>query len=247
MRFTVFALSPIPDVETARHNFDLQDVSDKDVAKVLYHQRKQHTGHSEALNWDQLKIAGLTMVSYSLDYVEMGSYNLRNMSERELIERFFKAQSTSGLVVSWNGNSDAIPLLHYRCMKYRISQPAYWQAVRMGQEVHIDLHDTLAPTGVEVPSLDAFARRFGFPGMLGHSLDSVWASHLAGDCEGVSGYSDFLALNTYLLALKVLALRGDLTHQDTARARMRLHDYLQKYARPRKRFRPFLDAWRDEL
>jgi len=246
MRFTVFALSPIPDLDTARKNFRLDDLSDKDTAKVLYHQRKQHTGHSEALNWDQLKVAGISLVHYSLDYVEMGTHTLGGMSEADLLHKFYRALGRSGQVVSWHGGVDALPLLHFRSMKHRISDAAYWQAVREGQSVHRDLRDTLVPSGVEVPSLEAFARRFHYPGMLGASVDRVWDAYLEEDFESIARHCDYQALNTYLLALQVFSLRGEMSYADAARARLKLRDYLEHHAEYRSRYRPFLGAWEEE-
>jgi len=242
MRFTVFSFAPIPDIATARDNFDLHDLSDKDVAKVLFHQRKQKTGHSELLTWDQLQIASISLVHYSLDYVEMGSHSLQQLAEPQLIHKFYQALAASGQVVSWDGNSLAMPLLHFRCMQHRISHPGYWQALRKGEQVHTDLCEALLGADNSV-SLEDLAQRFRFPGMLGNDLDSVWEGYLAGDYEAVSRYSDYHALNTYLLALEVMSLQGDMSYADAARARKKLRDYLEKDSEPRARYRDFLDAW----
>jgi len=243
MLFTVFAFSPIPDVPTARRNFQLQDLSEKEVGKVLYHQRKQRTGHSEALNWDQLRIASVSMVHYSLDYVEMRSHTLGEMNESALINRFYNART--GTLVSWGGNSDALPLLHFRCMQHRISDQAYWQAEKKGQPSHIDLREALLPAAAEAPRMESLARRFHYPGMLGTDIDSVWDAYLQEDFEGVVRYSDYLALNTYLLALQILALRGEMSYADAARARLKLRDYLISHPLAPARYEDFLQAWED--
>jgi len=243
MRFTVYAFSPIPDVATARKNFQLEDLSEKQVGKVLYHQRKQRTGHSEALNWDQLQIASVSLVHHSLDYLDMSSHTLGEMPESDLIHRVHNALGRSSQLVSWNGASDALPLLHFRCMKHRISDAAYWQAIRDGQRVHVDLRETLLPQTAEAPSLASLARRFHYPGMLGEDVDSVWEAYLEGDYEAIARYSDYLALNTYLLALQVFSLRGEMSHADAARARLKLRQYLVDGSPTPARYESFLAAW----
>jgi predicted PolB exonuclease-like 3'-5' exonuclease len=230
MRFTVYAFSTVPDLETARKNFGLHDLSDKDVAKVLFHQRKQHTGHSESLNWDQQMIASVSLVKSSLDYVDMATYSLADSGESNLIDWFYKAMGMSGRMVSWDGNTRSLPLLHFRCMKHRISNSAWWDGVTSGQQLHVDLRELIAPAGVEAPPLDAMARRFHFPGMLGASEDAVTDAYLANDFAEVTRYSDMQALNTYLLALEVLALRGEMSYADAARARLKLRAYLERHA-----------------
>ena len=244
MLFTVFAFSPIPDVPTARRNFQLQDLSEKEVGKVLYHQRKQKTGHSEALNWDQLRIASVSMVHYSLDYLEMRSLTLGEMDEPGLITRFYNARV--GTLVSWGGTSEALPLLHFRCMKHRISDATYWQAEKKGEGLHIDLREALLPGAAEAPGIESLARRFHYPGMLGADIDSVWEAYLQKDFAGVARYSDHLALNTYLLALQILALRGEMSYADAARARLKLRDYLINHAAAPARYADFLQAWEDK-
>lgn len=242
MRFTVYAFSVIPDLETARKNFDLHNLSDKDVAKVLFHQRKQQTGHSEALNWDQLQIASLSLVHYSLDYVDMITYSLKDQDEPELINTFYNALGMSGHMVSWDGNSRSLPLLHFRCMKHRISDNAYWNSVRQGEQLHVDLSEMIAPDRVEMPPLDAMAKRFHFPGMLGANDDTVWDAYLRSDFSEVARQSDLRALNTYLIALEVFALRGDMSFADAARARIKLREHLKR-DRDQRGHAAFMQNW----
>lgn len=246
MRFTVIAFTPVPDVETARRNLDLADLSDKDVAKVLHHHRKQATGHSEALTWDQQLIASVTLVQYSLDYVDIGSYSLDRHKEPELIDKVFKALGASGQLVTWEGNRLERPLLHFRCMKHHVSDTAYWTAIHANeQQVHVDLQSDLFSDSVEMVGLDAFSRRFYYPGMLDSSLDRAWEGCLEKEFAEVRRYSDLRAFNTYLLALKVLGMRGDMTLADASRARKRFADILDHSARNQPHVREFLDAWDD--
>ena len=60
MRFSVFALSAVPDLPTARRILGLDDLDDKSVTKVLFHQRKQQAGAPERLGWNQQMIASMT-------------------------------------------------------------------------------------------------------------------------------------------------------------------------------------------
>lgn len=246
MQFTVFAFSPIPDVQTARQNFRLENLSDKDVAKVLYHQRKQKTGHSEALNWDQKRIASVSLVHYSLDYVEMSSFGMHELDEPDLIGKVYQALARTGLLVTWGGDKQAMPLLHFRCMQHRISQPAYWQARNAGQEIHIDLQGQFGADPLYDPNMNELASRFGYPGMLGMDEDKVWDAHLANDTDSVLQHSDHLALNTYLLSLELFSLNGRMSYADADRARMKLRDYLEKQGSPKGRFDQFLSAWHKE-
>lgn len=242
MRFTVYAFSTIPDLETARRNFDLPDLSDKDVAKVLFHQRKQHTGHSETLNWDQLQITSISMVHYSPDEVSLESLGLPDYQESQMIGAFFESLARSGQMVSWGGETHWLPLLDFRCMKNGISDNGYWRARNGDPQQHIDIQALMVPAGVEIPPLDGFARRFDYPGMLGVTDDQVWDAYLAGQFDLSVTYSDYQALNAFLLALRVLALRGGVSASDVGRAHNQLHEYLNASSSSR-RYKDFLESW----
>ena len=76
MRFSTFSVSVLPDIETARHNHNLDGLSDKDVGNVLFHQRKQRTGDSEVLPWHQLRIAAITCIDYNQGEVSLTTQSL---------------------------------------------------------------------------------------------------------------------------------------------------------------------------
>lgn len=242
MRFTVYAFSTIPDLETARRNFDLPDLSDKDVAKVLFHQRKQQTGHSEALNWDQLQIASISMVHCSTDGVSLESLGQPEYEEPQMIGAFFQALERTGHLVSWGGETHWLPLLDFRCMKNGISDNGYWRARNSDPQQHIDIQALMAPAGIEIPPLDGLARRFDYPGMLGVTGDKVWDAHLAGQFDLSTTYSDYQALNAFLLALRVLALRGKLNASDVERAHNQLREHLNVSSASRCH-KDFLENW----
>lgn len=243
MRFTILAFAPVPDVETARHNFDLHDLSDEAVAKVLFHRRKTHTGHSEALLWDQLRIAGVSLIHHSVDYFELRSHTQDGLSEAQMIGKVFDALSASGRLISWNCREFEQPLLHFRCMKQRICYAPYWQAIRDGQAVFTALHGLIDPSLNPDIGLDSLARRLGFPGMLGVTRESIWQASLGGDSQPLRSYADYRALNTYLLTLEALSMRGEISLADAARSRRGLREYLGRASQPQAHLKRFLDAW----
>ena len=243
--FTVFAFSAIPDLDTARKNFGLHDLSDKDVAKVLFHKRKQQTGHSETLNWDQLQIASVSLVHHSQEHVVLETLCLPDVSENAILAAFFQALGTSGRMVCWGGEDNSLALIDFRCMKHRISDKGYWQARQSGLLMFDDLREMLAPAGSEVPSMDAFAGRFDYPGMCGMDDEAVWDAYLLDDFEQIARHSDYRALNTYLLALEMLSLRGELSFAEADRARGSLRKHLEKTTGASGQRHDFITSWDD--
>jgi hypothetical protein len=241
MRFSVFALSSVPDTATTRHLFDLDDLDDKSVSKVLFHRRKQQTGSSEVLRWDQRAIASLTLIQHSVDNVHMESMSLSTHSEEDMLHAFFKAILREGRMVSWGGQQDGIPLIHFRALKHEVSYPAYWQSLKTRGEIHLDIRGWLSPPTGDLPGLDETARKLGFPGLLNKTENDVLDAWLKGRHDEVQAFSDMTALNTYLLALRLFSVTGEMTRHDHLRVKGRLRDELA--TRGGEQLKKFFSAW----
>lgn len=241
MRFTVFALSSVPDTSTTRQLFALDDLDDKAVSKVLFHRRKQQTGKSEALRWDQRAIAGLTLIHHAQDRVRIESMHFAAHSEEDMLHAFFEAALADGPMVSWGGEHNGIPLLHFRTLKHGVSYPAYWQALKTGADLHLDIRSRLSPHSDDLPLLDETARKLGFPGLLNHVEDEVMDAWLQGRHDGVQAFSDLTALNTYLLAVRMFSVTGEMTGEAGARAERQLLDELGEH--DETHLAEFLSAW----
>ena len=141
MQFTVFALSSIPDLATARRLGGLQDLDDKALAKVLFHRRGQQAGAPERLRYDQQSIAHLTLIRHSLDYVQIDNHCIDRVPEHEILLSFYEAVTRFRHYVSWGGTQHALPLLHTRSLLHRVRFPTYWEAREAGQLEHLDMRE----------------------------------------------------------------------------------------------------------
>jgi predicted PolB exonuclease-like 3'-5' exonuclease len=244
MRFAVLALASVPDTATTRRLFELHDLDDRSVAKVLFHRRKQQTGSSEELRWDQRAIAGITLIQHSVDDVSVESLHLDTHSEAEMLHAFYRVMLRYGSLISWDGGRQSLPLLHFRTLMHDVSYPAYWQALRERSDLHLDISDWLSPVPDDRPSLDRTARRLGLPGLLGHDEGSVVDAWLQGRPEGIHAFSDIAALNTYLLALRLFVTTGEVARHDSARVRARLRELLAGAGS--RHLTDFLAAWGED-
>lgn len=241
MHFSVFALSTVPDTATTRHLFDLDDLDDEAVSKVMFHRRKQQTGSNETLRWDQRSIAALTLIRHAIDGFRIESMTLADHSEEEMLHAFYRAALKDGRLVSWDGEQTLIPLIHFRSLKHTISYPPYWEACRAGKKVHFDIRSWLSPSLTDRPQLDATARKLGFSGMLGLDDNAVCDAWLGNDYVGVRAYSDVIALNTYLLAVRLFCMTGEMPQHDGARIQSALREWLKGIEG--QHFGDFLSAW----
>ncbi len=241
MRFSAYALTTVPDTATTRHLFGLDDLDDKSVAKVMFHRRKQQTGASEVLRWDQRAIAGLTLIRHPLDQMQVETMTLDTHSEEDMLHAFYKAALASDRLVSWDGGQMLVPLVHFRSLRYRLSYPAYWEAWNAGRTLHLDVRSWLSPTVDDRPTIDETARKLGLPGMLGLSDQQVADNWLRGNAATIPAYSEVIALNTYLLALRLFTMTGEISHDNAARVQRRLRDSLER--RAEEHLKSFLEYW----
>jgi len=226
MRFSVVAITSVPDIATTRHLFEVANLDDESVAKVLFHHRRQQTGSSEVLRWDQRAIASITMIHHAADEVRIESLTQGEHDELAMLHGFFQSTHRNPQLVTWGGRYEAIPLIHFRSLLHEVSYPSYWQAQREHNDLHRDLREWLTPEIADGPELDETARRLGFPGLLDQTEDDAVAAWLLSDYAPAQAYSELSAVNTYLIALRLLGVLGELHSRDAIRARERLREAL---------------------
>ncbi len=253
----VFDIETVPDVDGGRRLFGLEGLDDEDVAKAMFHLRRQETGDSEFLRHHLHRIVAISAVYRSGDHLAVWSLGDTEADERELIQRFFDGiDRFTPRLVSWNGGGFDLPVLHYRALVHGVQAPRYWEAgdedrdfrynnyLNRFHERHTDLMDVLAAyNGRAAAPLDQIATLLGLPGKMGMSGARVWDSYLAGDLEGIRNYCETDVLNTYLVYLRYELMRGRLDAAGHAAECQRLRDYLAREDRPH--FREFLAAWRE--
>lgn len=226
MRFSVFAVATVPDTDTTRRLFDLHDLDDKAVSKVLFHRRKQQTGASEELRWDQSAIASISLIKHAVDQVQIEGMNLETHREQDMLDAFYAAAVHEGFLVSWDDTDSVMPLIRFRTLKHGIRHPAYWQQLSERKALHVDVRGWLSPAADDRPGLDETARKLGLPGMLGMTEDDVFSAWLQDRQSDVQAYSDLVAINTYLLALRLFGVTGQMTQHDNRRVQTRLREIL---------------------
>jgi predicted PolB exonuclease-like 3'-5' exonuclease len=62
MNVLIFDIETIPDVATGRRLYELEGLSDADVAKVMFHKRREETGDSEFLRHHLQRVVAISVV-----------------------------------------------------------------------------------------------------------------------------------------------------------------------------------------
>lgn len=249
-----FDIETVPDVEFGRRFWDLEGLSDEDVATAMSFKRLQATG-SEFLPLHLQRIVAISVTFRTADTFKVWSLGDETSDEAEIVQRFFDGvERYTPDLVSWNGSGFDLPVLHYRALKHSIQASRYWEMGENDRDFkwnnymsrfhwrHVDLMDVLAgfqPRGRA--SLDQMAVLLGFPGKLGMSGDKVWDTFKEGGIREIRDYCETDVLNTWLVYLRFEFMRGHLDQTELDREYALVRATLEEMNQPH--LNEFLAAW----
>jgi predicted PolB exonuclease-like 3'-5' exonuclease len=251
----VFDIETVPDVELGRRLYELGDLSDADVARVMFTKQRQVRG-SDFLPPPQQRIVAISAVMRSRDGIRIFSLGDEASPERELVQRFFDGlERYTPVLVSWNGSGFDLPVLSYRALKHGVVASKYWEVGDGDRDFrynnylsrfhwrHIDLMDVLSGYGASSrASLDAAAQLIGLPGKLGIGGAEVWSSYQRGEIGAIRDYCETDVLNTYLIFLRFQLVRGELDPVAYQGELQQVEAKLEQSDRPHLKL--YLETWR---
>jgi 3'-5' exonuclease len=257
MNILCFDIETVPDTDFGRRIFDLGDLDDESVAKVMRFKQLQ-ARQTDFLPLPQHRIVVISAVLRNADGLHIFSLGEQLGSEREIVQRFFDGIERKGPdLVSWNGAGFDLPVLHYRALKHGVAAPRYWEIGDSDRDFrynnylsrfhwrHIDLMDVLA--GFQFggrASLEHTAQLLGLPGKLGMSGAKVWDYYLAGRQDEIERYCEIDVLNTFLVYLRFELMRGNLDQARYAAEIERVRSQVSSSAEPH--WRDFSAAWQSD-
>jgi predicted PolB exonuclease-like 3'-5' exonuclease len=221
LKYLVFDIETVPDVDLGRQQFSLDGLSDEDVARAMTFKHLQASG-SDFLPLHQHRIVAISVVLRVADTLKVWSLGTPESDEAELIQRFYDGlENYTPDLVSWNGGGFDLPVLHYRALLNGVQSQLYWETGDENRSFrynnylsrfhwrHIDVMDVLSGFQPRARAgLDAIASMLGFPGKMGLKGDQVWPYYLEGEIEAIRNYCETDVLNTYLVFLRFQFMRG---------------------------------------
>lgn len=256
MNIFVFDIETIPDLDAGRKLYDLQGLSDREVAEAMFTIRRQETGgSSDFIRHHLQKIVCISGVLRHKDQLKVWSLGEPSSNEAEIIERFFSGlEKITPVLVSWNGSGFDLPVLHYRALIHGVKAMRYWEYGEDDNSFkynnylnryhyrHLDVMDVLSGfQSRAAASLDEIATLLGFPGKMGMDGSQVLNAVLDNQIEKVRDYCETDVLNTYLVYLRFELIRGRLSASEYANECQLVRSKLEQENKPH--FQEFLAAW----
>ena len=258
MNILVFDIETIPDIDSGKKIFNLDDLSEENVVQVMQnHRYQQSDGKTEFLQLYLHKIVSISVILKTSDKINVWSLGNTSSSEAELLEHFYEGiERYTPTLVSWNGSGFDLPVMHYRSLIHGVVSQRYWESGDGDQSFrwnnylsrfhsrHTDLMDVLSgyiPTA-KAP-LDKIATILGFPGKMDMSGGKVWEKYRAGDIESIRNYCETDVLNTYLIYMRYQLIRGKLTNDSYIEECNQVREMLKN--KKKSHLEEFLKAWQD--
>jgi len=255
MNVFVFDIETVPDVDAGRRIYELDGLGDDDVAKVMFHKRREQTGDSDFLRLHLHQIVAISAVLRHGDGLKVWTLGDPESGEAEIVQRFFDGiERYTPTLVSWNGGGFDLPVLNYRALKHGIVAQRYWDMgeddrdfkwnnyVNRYHQRHTDLMDMLAMFSPRANApLDEIAVMLGYPGKMGMSGAKVWGQYQQGNITDIRNYCETDVLNTYLVYLRWLLNRGQLTQSALEKEEALVKETLKSENKPH--LTDFLQAW----
>jgi predicted PolB exonuclease-like 3'-5' exonuclease len=251
----VFDIETIPDVEGLRKVWDLgPELSEQGVVDLVSQRRRQATGN-DFMPPHLQRVVAISCVLRTAESITVWSLGGNEAAEPDIVGRFFDGiERYKPQLVSWNGSSFDLPVLHYRALIHGIAGCCYWDTGENDRDFkfnnylsrfhtrHLDLMDVLAGYQNRAwAPLDEMARLCGLPGKLGMDGSQVYPAYRRGEIAAIRAYCETDVANTYLLYLRYQLIRGALDTPGYQREVNAFRDWLAE--QPATHWREFASQW----
>lgn len=250
----VFDIETVPDVESGRRLHGLDGLDDAQVEQWMSAHRQQQKGH----DFQPPHLHRVVAISAALrrgEEFKVFSLGESDTAEAELVRQFFGGiDKYRPVLVSWNGSGFDLPVLHYRALLHGVAAPRYWDTGHFDREAkwdsyigryqfrHTDLMDVLALYSARnYAPLNEIAVMLGLPGKLGMDGSQVAGAYRDGRIDDIRAYCETDVLNTYLVYLRFLQMRGQLDAASHAAEVEIARKFLSSSTAPH--WKEFLSAW----
>ncbi len=250
----VFDIETLTDLKSGAHLYGL-DLPPVDLEQALIKLRRQESG----MDFQRLALHEIVCISgLWLDEqgnMKMFSFSQEQHTEAEILTKFLSIfDKRYPTLVSWNGSQFDLPVILFRAMYHGLSAPSLFDQGEIDQQKrynnyqnryhhrHVDLMDVMAMfNGRHFQKLDDVAHLLGYPGKRGDGAYHVPEYVRQQQWQQLTCYCEGDVLNTWLIYLRWLLLKGQLLQADY---RSMVQNTIQFLAH-QPQHSEFLTVWRE--
>lgn len=261
----VFDIETIPDTDAAKALTGCQSDDVAELRKALedYH-LEMTSGQNGFPRQPFHKVVAISFLEaeitreggmeyYTLRELRSGGKN--DSSEKELVKGFFDyLKRSKSRLVSYNGRGFDLPVLKYRAMAHGIDAQWFYHSgdkwnsytSRYSLDWHCDLLEGLSDFGASARcKLDEVCSILGFPGKFGVDGSKVSEMYDNGEIDAIRHYCETDVLNTYLVYLRYMQHRGDISLEAYNHAISDTLALIESEQKTRPHLGEFLTAWHE--
>ena len=249
----VFDIETLTDLKSGAHLYGL-DLPQDDLEQALAKLRRQESG----MDFQRLALHEIVCISgLWIDengVMKLFSFSREHYTETEILQKFLSIfDKRHPTLVSWNGSQFDLPVILFRAMYHGLSAPSLFDQGEIDTQKrynnyqnryhqrHVDLMDVMAMfNGRNFQKLDDIACLLGFPGKRGETGYHVPEYVHTEQWLKLTSYCEGDVLNTWLVYLRWLLLKGQLNLQEHQQWIQATADYLQTQTQQTE----FLQVWR---
>jgi predicted PolB exonuclease-like 3'-5' exonuclease len=189
-------IATIPDFELGARLYNLHDLSEKDVSRVMATKNREKGDDTGALPLHMQRILAISVLFQNKENIKIWSLGDVVSNEADLLNIAGKYVSEHKPdVITWSGEKTIFPVLNFRYMSHNLQLPAFTKKT--------DLMSELAGGSVEAGKLAATLHEVavlaGYPGNKAMSDEEVWKHYLQGNIEPVRNNLELNLINTWFI------------------------------------------------
>ena len=216
-------IATIPDFELGARLYNLHDLSEKDIARVMFTKGREKGGESEELSQNLLRAAAISVLLQDDDGMSLqtsGDSQVDELHHLQFLTSIIDQHKPK--IVTWDSRR-IIPVLNYRCLSHGIRAPL------AESSVVIDLITELSGSEEQGSGfLNEIAILSGFPGIEEMSDQNILNACLEGNHELIRMNLETSVINTFLIHQRWQLVCGEIDHSSYEKQLQLIKEYLLK-------------------
>jgi predicted PolB exonuclease-like 3'-5' exonuclease len=236
MSVMLLDIATVPDFELGARLYALHDLSEKDIARVMFTKRREMGGDSELLGQHMLRIAAISI--FLQDENDISLQTSAGPQADEINHLQFLASiidQHKPEIITWDRRA-ILPLVNFRCLYHGIRTPLAENSVASDLMTELSASD-----GKASASLHEVAVLCGFPGNEGMSVETILTAYLKDSHELIRANLELNVINTCLIHLRWQLVCGEIDQSLYASKVQVLKEYFQTI--DQTHLTNFVNAW----